>query len=156
MVKKTFMWFGIIVAAVIAAAIFLGGNDDSTQPAPRKDEVNAAAASEAPAEPPVAISAKQLAVAYEENEVAANLKYKNRPLLVRGHIDSIEAGFGDQPYIVLGVGKAFALNRPQARLARGLENLAASLKKGQQVSLLCVGDSEVAGTPMLKSCRIQP
>ena len=43
----------------------------------------------------------------------------------------------------------------RARLAKGEIDKAANLKKGQKINLVCVGNSEIAGTPMLKDCFIQ-
>lgn len=66
---------------------------------------------------------------------------------------SIEADFNDEPYLVLKAGGDMDMfNQPQARLAKGEIDKAANLKKGQKINLVCVGNSEIAGTPMLKDC----
>ena len=70
-------------------------------------------------------------------------------------VESIEAGLMDEPYLVLKAGDQFEFNKPQAHLAKEDEAKAATLSKGQQITLRCIGNSEVGGTPMLKDCVIQ-
>lgn len=147
MLKKLFKWAGIVVIGLIVIGIFVDGKEESSGAA--------TVAVDKPEEPPVEVSPNALLKAYKDNEVAANQMYKGKRLLLNARVASIEAGIGDEPYLVLAAGGDFEFNRPQARLAKGEENVAASLKKGQTINLLCIGNSEVGGTPMLKDCRVQ-
>lgn len=52
----------------------------------------------------ISITAEQLYKEYEANEVAADLKYKNKALCVKGKIRIIGKGFGDAPYVNLATG----------------------------------------------------
>ncbi|MFJ4288739.1 hypothetical protein ACIP1U_02960 [Cupriavidus sp. NPDC089707] len=148
--KKIFKWIGIAaVVMIVLVAIFSGEQKTSTA------DPAAASGTTTPTEPPVQVTANELLKAYKENEIAANQKYKGKQLILNARISSIEAGMGEEPYLVLTAGNEFEFSRPQAHLAKGQEAAAATLKKGQQVKLECIGNSEVAGTPMLKDCRVQ-
>ncbi|MNE17756.1 TRNA-anti-like protein [compost metagenome] len=93
--------------------------------------------------------------AYKNNEVAANQQFKGKTLLVSATVSSIDAGISDEPYLTLKAGGEYEFNQPQAHLADAEQNKAASLSKGQKIKLLCTGNSEIAGTPMLDNCSIQ-
>lgn len=103
----------------------------------------------------IKVTANELLKAYKENEVSANQKYQGKPLEVSGKIDSIEAGLADKPYVVLKAGGEFEFVQPQAHFNEDEINKVANLKKGQAITLLCEGDGEVAGGPMLSDCRIK-
>lgn len=147
--KKAFQWIGILAAVLIVIGI-ISGKDE-----PTASESAVAATPAAPPEPPQKVSASGLLKAYKDNEIAANEKYKGKRLIVSARIGSTEAGMGDEPYLVLNAGGEYEFSKPQAHLAEDQHGAAASLKKGQAVTLECIGNSEVAGTPMLKDCRVQ-
>ncbi|EGZ47756.1 OB-fold protein [Neisseria wadsworthii] len=110
----------------------------------------------APAEPPIKTTANELLKAYKENEVGANKKFKGKTLHIAATIASIDADFSDNPFLTLKAGGDMDMfNRPQAHLAKTEHDKAANLKKGQKINLTCIGNSEVAGTPMLADCTIQ-
>jgi hypothetical protein len=52
----------------------------------------------------ISITAEQLYKEYDANEIAADLKYKNKYLRVTGEIRDIRKGFGDAPYVNLATG----------------------------------------------------
>lgn len=137
--------------AVIVVGVLAGKNADT--PVNTNDVATPDLSAQ---DPPLPVSAPALLAAYEENEVAANAKYKNKRLIVSAHIKSIEAGMGDRPYLSLAGGHGqFEIASPQARMAWSEDAAVAKLRKGQAVKLLCVGDSELAGIPMLKDCVLQ-
>jgi len=157
--KKLLMWVVIgLVGLIVLVAIF-GGEEKSKAASRSADSTESTSEGKAKpkeeSEPPMQVTADELLNAYKENEVAANQKYKGKRLMVKARIDSIAAGIGDAPFLVLKAGGQYEFLLPQAHLASGEEAAAASLKKGQQITLLCVGRSEVAGAPMLGDCRIQ-
>lgn len=151
--KKIIKWVVIaIIILIVLAAIF--GSDK------KKDSNNSTESSQTTTEPtqavpPVEVSANDLLKAYKDNEIAANNKFKDKSVLVSGTLKSIGAGITDKPLLTLKAGGEFEFNEPQATLAESDEAKAASLSKGQKIKLLCIGNSEVAGTPMLKDCVIQ-
>lgn len=152
MIKKILMWVGVVFVVLVIIAIFTGGESKNST----SNSVTSTSPTQEPVEDPaIEVTANQLLKAYKNNEVAANQQYKGKVLLVSGVVDSIQAGLNDKPYISLKAGGEFEFNTPQARLIDSDEAKAATLSKGQKILLKCIGDSEVAGTPMLKDCVIQ-
>lgn len=145
---KVLKWIGIVFVLLVIIGIFVG-KDDKQQQATSNSETAA------PAEPPIEVTANELLNAYKNNEVAANQQFKGKNLLVSATVSSIDAGISDEPYLTLKAGSEYEFNQPQAHLADAEQNKAASLSKGQKIKLLCVGNSEIAGTPMLDNCSIQ-
>lgn len=110
-------------------------------------------APEVPAGPPVEVTAVDLAAAYEANEVAAQQQYGDKPLLVSGTIEGIQLDLFDKPFLTLHAGEmSLGAN---ANLTEASQAKAGSLSKGQQITLLCSGVSEVIGSPQLDECEIQ-
>lgn len=108
-----------------------------------------------PVEQIIKVTADQLFAEYDSNEIAANQKFKGQKILVTGTVDAIQADFSDKPVISLRAGGEYNFLLPQASLAESEESKAAQLGKGQRVSLLCIGDSEVGGMAMLSDCYLQ-
>lgn len=86
---------------------------------------------------------------FEQNEVRALGKYKDNVFVVIGKIANIQAGLNDEPFVVLQTSNQFDLNRPQARFDESDHQKIAELNKGDTIKLLCSGNGEVGGTPML-------
>ncbi|MHA6907326.1 OB-fold putative lipoprotein [Ralstonia pseudosolanacearum] len=139
-------WLLIFFAAVIALAIFAGGKKPENANAEASDGKTSAA----PAAPPVAVTASALFSAYEENEVAADQKYKNKVLLVSGTVQSIDKDFTDRIVVKLAASNPYM--PVHAYLGSQHEELAASLKKGSKVAWQCTGEGRIVGSPMLKDC----
>jgi hypothetical protein len=104
---------------------------------------------------PVAIqvSAEQLYVDYAKNEVAADRVYKNRILAVSGSVQSINKDFVDDIYLVLDTSNEF--DDVQAHLRSSEESRAASLSRGEFITVVCTGNGMIVSSPMLKDCVIQ-
>ncbi|WP_151965015.1 OB-fold protein [Acinetobacter soli] len=149
--KKFLKWVIIIFIILIVIGVIFGKDEASkSDNSPTKNNDQTASV-----EPAIEVTADQLLNAYKNNEVAANQQFKGKKLLVSATIDSIQAGLGDEPYLSLRAGGEMEFNRPQAHLADSEQSKAATLNKGQKVKLLCVGNSEIAGSPMLADCVIQ-
>ena len=105
------------------------------------------------AEGPVeAVSARDLFAAYETNEVAADQRFKGKVIEVTGRIEGIDQDFSDQPLVRLDSGDMI-----RSVQAGGLDaSIAATLSKGSEVTLVCIGAGEVVGTPRLDECRVSP
>lgn len=106
-----------------------------------------------PAGPPMVVTAKELAKAYEENEAAAKLKYGDRALEVTAKIASIDLDMFDKPFLVVQGTNDFM--GPQMQLTPASQAKAAGLKKGQTVTAVCAKVGEVIGTPMLEGCELK-
>ena len=154
MLKKILMWVGIVFVVLVVIGIFAGGKEspNATSAESNSSEQTAQTVQE---EAPIQVKASELLNAYKNNEIAANQQFKDKSLLVTAIVESIEADLMDEPYLVLKAGDQFEFNKPQAHLAKSDANKAATLNKGQQIVLRCIGNSEIGGTPMLKDCVIQ-
>lgn len=87
---------------------------------------------------------------YQDNEIAADGKYKGKALLVSGTVDSISSDFMDKPVVQLSA-KPFGF----VQASDLPKDVAASLKKGQKITLACTGNGEVIGFPALSGCTVQ-
>jgi|LULJ01.1.fsa_nt_gb hypothetical protein len=143
------MYKKLFVVACFMGLVGCGSGTESSAPA------EGATVENTPAEPPIETTADALLKAYKDNEISANNQFKGKNILVSASIESIQADFSDKPFLTLKAGDQFEFNQPQAHFAESDEAKAGDLKKGQKVTLLCVGDSEMAGTPMLKDCVLQ-
>ncbi len=101
--------------------------------------------------PPIEVTAFELYDTYENNEVAANMRFKGKRLKVSGVISNIAAVIMDEPVLSFHAGKD-VFNPPQAT-GFSREQVAA-LSKGQYVTVECTGDGEILGAPMLKNCVV--
>lgn len=100
-------------------------------------------------------TASQICSDYSENELAATNKYKGAIFKITGTLESINTSFGDKVILYIGCNKnKYSLTNIHAWPAANEYKKIALLKKGDQVTLKCKGDSEVAGSPMLKMCVI--
>lgn len=151
--KKLFKWILIIFVALVILGLFIGSDENNAQ----QNTQSTSATSEVVevTEPPIETTANELLKAYKENEISANQKFKDKVLLVKASIESIDADFNDKPVLKLKAGDQFEFNQPLASLADAALEQASQLKKGQKIALRCIGASEVAGTPMLKDCTIE-
>jgi len=96
------------------------------------------------------VTAEQLFADYEANEVSADNQYKGKTLAVSGKVAGINKDFSDEIYVEL------AANPFQSIQARGIpQDAAAALKKGQSVTVECVGDGLMMTLPMLKNCSLR-
>jgi tRNA_anti-like len=98
----------------------------------------------------ITVSAKQLWSAYQQNEVSADARYRDRLLLVGGQVESINKDALDKVYLVLA---APGLLGVHATLKDSQLGAAAGVSRGDHVSLLCTGAGLIIGAPMLDDCE---
>ena len=101
----------------------------------------------------IQISATELFQNYEANEVAADRNFKGQIIEISGTVQSIDSGMGDGANVQFNVGDEYGLNSVTASGNESFDNFAASLSKGQTVTLRCVGGGEVIGQPFLRDCQ---
>lgn len=138
---------------LIGMAIFAGTVNalGAAGEAGRTTDSQSAAAEIAPAETvnAVLVDAATLHRAYAANEVAADQLYKGKPLKVTGEVDGISSDLTDDPVVSLRVSQFESVH------ATGLsKEVAATLSKGQPITVNCVGGGEVIGTPLLNDCKL--
>lgn len=158
MIKKIFKWiaigFGGLVVLSVMLAIIQGGSGNSGSSQSAKNTV---ANAPAPPPPPPApayefeTTPNELATAYDENTVRADTKFKGKKYLVTGLVADISTDVMGDAYLVLR-GGVNQFMQPHFTLQDSEKNKAGDLKKGQKVSLICIGGGDVAKIPMSKRC----
>lgn len=133
----------IALGFVLAA---ISGDDENTSSGTTNSEVTTVEA-----EPPVIVDARTLVVDYESNEVAADKMYKGKMLEVSGTVAGIDSDFSDGAIVKL-IGKN-EFQVAQAQGDDGFTDYASTLKKGENVVLICKSDGEVIGFPQLSKCQ---
>jgi len=105
-------------------------------------------------EPEITVKASVLSAEYQENEVAADLKYKGKVLLVTGTVDDIGKDITDSIYVSLSDGEEYSLSGVQCFFADSQTSVAADLKKGQNISIKgkCEG---LMINVLLKGCTVK-
>lgn len=147
--KKFFKWVLIIIVAIIVLAVVFGNKDKSNNSSNSSES-----SQQAVQQPPIKVSAKELAKAYKDNEVGANKKYKDHNLLVTGTIDAIHANISDKAVVVFKIG-SYEFNSPQASITDEDQDKASNLKKGSTLTVLCSNVDVIMGSAMLQKCKIQ-
>ncbi len=148
---KVVKWILIVVAVLIVFG-FIGAmfSDDSTSS--NTTSMDTAETSEI-AETAVPVTSQQLFDAYDNNEMSADKQYKDKLLLIEGTVASIDSGLTDNAQVQLATSNDFM--SVTATGDEAFNNAAASLSKGQTISVLCRGEGEVIGSPMVGDCVIQ-
>jgi hypothetical protein len=98
------------------------------------------------------IGAVRLWREYEENEVAADTRYKGQRLRVTGTVVSIERDYDGRPVLHLFGGNAIfptVVTLDKADLPG-----AAKLKKGEEVVVRCIGAGREMRMPQLERCLL--
>jgi hypothetical protein len=98
----------------------------------------------------ISVGAVRLWRDYEENEVAADGRYKEQRLRVTGTLVSIERDLEGRPVLYLFGGNAIFPTR--ATLNKADIPAAARLKKGDQVAVRCIGAGREMRMPQLERC----
>jgi hypothetical protein len=141
-------WIGVAVVVIFGYSFLHGAYRGYV------DKANAQAQptqQQAAADPddgiPIPLSADQLKREYDANEVAADMRYKGKTLIVTGTIRSIDKDFLDHPVLNLDTDDQFT--SVQAIYPKEAANTLAEFHKGQTVSLKCRGHGRVLLSPML-------
>ena len=93
------------------------------------------------------ITPRDLAASYHENTVAADQKFKGKKFKISGSVVDINTDVLGNPYITMHGGISEFLE-PQFKFDESDSAKIATLKKGSKVTLICVGNGDVAKTPM--------
>ncbi|CAB3952783.1 OB-fold protein [Achromobacter piechaudii] len=96
------------------------------------------------------LSAAELFRIYDENEVAADLKFKGRLVRVEGKVESINVSFSGEPYISLEVPGHF-LSGVRLNFSKAAMPHLAKVNKGAVIQVTCEARGMVLRSPYL-SC----
>lgn len=97
-------------------------------------------------------TAEKVTSDYDKNEIRANNLYKNKDFFITGKVGNIEAGLDDTPVITLKTNADYGLHSPLLKFNKLDQEKVAELDKGDKVTFLCTGKSEISGTPILENC----
>jgi hypothetical protein len=100
----------------------------------------------------VTVGAVRLWKEYQENEVAADAKYKGKQVQVTGTLMSIERDVDGAPVLHLVSGNPIFLT--MATLDKVFLPEAARLKKGEVVAVRCTGAGQMMRMPQLEKCTL--
>lgn len=114
------------------------------------------------------ITAKRYFTDYQANEAAADLKYKDKPFILKGYISRIAKDFMDDTYLAFW-GDQYGLKSIDAHLfpeqvcgEKGKQVIcsaaqrASTLKKKDAITLECFGSAMLIQTPQAVKCLIAP
>lgn len=101
------------------------------------------------------ITAQELAKDYAENKEAANTKYKGKKIELTGIIKTIEMGISDLPELVLETATNNKIESPRIEFASSQTNQIEKLQPQQKIHIICQGNGEIAGMPLLTECTIK-
>ena len=114
------------------------------------------------------ITTKRYFTDYQANEAAADLKYKDKPFILKGYISRIAKDFMDDTYLAFW-GDQYGMKSIDAHIFseqvcidNGKQSVcpaaqrAARLKKKEAVTLECFGSTMVIQTPQAVKCLIAP
>ncbi|ART01824.1 TPA: zinc-ribbon domain-containing protein [Klebsiella pneumoniae] len=97
-------------------------------------------------------SAQEIFDAYSANTVAADKQFKGKWLIISGKVGDINTDITNSAYVAFSVDDSF--NSPQASFIESEEDKLANLRQGQYVKAICIGNGDIAKTPMLKNCTL--
>lgn len=89
---------------------------------------------------------------YNNNEIKADAKYKDKPLFIKGYVNSISRDMFDKPFLSLNGGGY--LNEVMAMFEENEENIKylSEVNKKDIVDLYCIGGGLTLISPILKKC----
>nr|WP_319922518.1 hypothetical protein [Moraxella catarrhalis] len=147
---KFFKFILISIIVLIALVVIIGmmsGGDNNDQPA--NNTVETATLDE----PPIVVSAREIASDYDDNKAAADQKYKGKILEVSGIIVNV---FSSNDRMVVQLAGKKEIPFITALGNNDFNQYATTLKKGQNVVLICEGDGAYGvffDFPSLNNCQ---
>lgn len=106
-------------------------------------------------EPPIYISASELYNEYKDNEVAADMKYKGKIVVVNGIVGEVGKDIVDTPYISLTGGGQYEITKVQCMFSDKDLNRLATISKGSSISIQGTCTWGKLFWPLLQNCSIK-
>lgn len=142
---KRGLGMGKIIGLAIIAVIIIGAVGASSKKEQQRKEVAE------PTSPPIEVSAEKLASDYKANEVSADEMYRGKVLRVSGVVEAIKKDITDDPYMVIKTNNMFLGVHAKFDSPDGLSRI----PPGKQVTVRCIGNNVIMGSPMLKDCVLE-
>ena len=98
----------------------------------------------------IEVSARALLKEYENNEPAAQAKYKGKRVAITGVVESVALDLFDNPFVSISGGERFAFQTIHCEPEN--DKAANRLNKGQKILAIGSVGSEVIGSVMLEDC----
>lgn len=112
------------------------------------------AVSNSPTEEVMQVGIQNLLSAYEDNEIGADNRYKDKLVQVTGIVDSVKKDILDNLYVTLGTGRQFQIPTVQAFFDDSMNEQLGQLSKGQQLTVVCRIDGLMMNV-LAKECIIK-
>ena len=145
-----YAFLGLIVLGVLGAML---GDPKPSGGASAGESGTAASEPPDSPEPLMQTTARELAMAYDENTVAADAQFKGKRFSVSGVVADINTDFMGRPYLTLK-GGVNQFMEPQFQFDKDASAALAKVRKGARVVLECEGNGDVAKTPMSDDCEL--
>jgi hypothetical protein len=136
----------------LVGLVFAGFIFSRMRPSTSPEKASQAAAPEVSPDGIVSVGAVRLWKDYQENEVAADGRYKGKRLRVSGTLVSVERDIYGNPVLHLFSGNPVFLT--MATLERAYLPDAAQLKKGNKIVVRCIGAGVNMRMPQLERCML--
>ena len=105
--------------------------------------------------PEITVSAVDLIKEYANNEVKADQMYKGKVARITGIVDGIDSDMSDDAVVRLSDGSEFSITNVHCYIKSSDKEKAATLAKGQNVTIIGKLNGEVVGSPCVKDCTIE-
>ena len=131
-----------------------GANQNATTPTNSASVTTAPAnTTTAPTEKPIAVQARVMTKDYDENELAADGKYKGKTIAVSGKVENIAETMGN---VTVSLAGHDMVKSVMCSFEESEKTNVAKLKKGQQATLVGTGDGMTMGLYAgLQKCKVQ-
>lgn len=144
---------GLFFLSVVLGCSTPANTSQTSNSSTKSSESESKNAPDSTSEKPVSVSAKELTKTYDENELAADEKYKGKMLAVSGKISNIAETLGN---LTISLEGHDVVKSVMCSFDESEKSNIAKLKKGQQVTLVGKGDGMTAGLYVgLDKCKIQ-
>jgi hypothetical protein len=97
------------------------------------------------------VTARQLIAIYDDNEVAADEKFKEKSIRLTGTISKISKDITGAVYLEITTGAIF--RTVQAFLANESAAQAGGFPRGSEIELICTGGGMILTFPVLRNCQ---
>jgi DNA-directed RNA polymerase subunit RPC12/RpoP len=126
---------------------YYGTSNPKTNESPAQSTADSESANQAEFE----TTAQELALAYAKNSVSADAKFKGHRYSVSGIVSDINTDIENHAVIVL-IGGSNPFILPQFQINDDYKNIAANVKQGQSITLICTGYGDILKSPLSKDC----
>jgi hypothetical protein len=142
--KKRRLWLWALIILLLFGVIGSMNNDTSNNDSEPATTSNSSTAA-------ITVTATALTKEYDDNEIAADQKYKGKTVQITASVKDIGKDILNEPYITFSDGKEFSLGGVQCYFKRDERDKIGSLKKGQKITIQGVVDGLMMNV-QLKNC----